>query len=786
MTTAPGTSALRLILTLLISTLLISCGGGKSAQEGNGAGIAFRLKWPVAKSVGLAPSGVDTIRMSVSGPSMATISKDFAASDGTGSITDVPVGSGRTITFQGFSGPAIIYQTDITNVTLVQGQTYDCGPVTMVYVSNSLSASTAPPTAPSGLGGTVASSTQIILLWVDNANNETGYKIERKTGADGAYAPVATVAANDTIYSDTSLSDSTTYYYRVRATNGVGDSGYSNEYSATTSAVAPASSYGISGTVTSGGSALAGATVTRSGNGTTTTTTDSGGNYSFSGVQNGSYTLTPGKAGYSFNPATLPVTVDGADLSALNFAAAAVSTIPAAPSGLSATVMSSSLVNLAWADNANNETGYMIYRKTGSAGTYGEIANVAANVTIYNDTTVSDSTTYYYRILATNGVGDSAVYSNEANAATPAPTYSISGTITSGGAAFAGATVTLTGSGSTATTTDSAGNYSFSGALNGDYILTPSKANYTFSPASLTVTVNGGNQSAMDFVATAVPLIPLAPSALAATAVSSNLINLSWKDNAGNETGYRIERAESGGAYAQIATVAANVTTYKDTVPAASTVFYRVQATSGVGDSGYSAEANVTTPVAGTPISPDLVTVTGTFNFSIGRFEVTQREWFAVMGTKPSNFTSCGPELDGLDCPVETVSWSEVQDFISTLNVLSGKNYRLPTEAEWQYAAQSGGLNEIYSGGGLVGDVAWYFGNSGNTTHPVGQKQANGLGIHDMSGNVWEWVNDWYNNSQKVIRGGCWKDPVTTQTTTFRTGFAPALKGNTIGFRLAM
>ncbi|MGB9082143.1 MAG: carboxypeptidase regulatory-like domain-containing protein, partial [Desulfuromonadaceae bacterium] len=395
MTTVPGPSALRLIITLIISTLLFSC-GGNSAQDGSGAGIAFRLKWPVAKSVGLVPSGVDTIRMSVSGPNMTTISRDFIVSDypNGGSITNVQVGSNRTITFQGFSGPSIIYQAVRSNVTLVGGVTYDCGIVTMTPVANSSTSDV--PTAPSGLGGTVASSNQINLLWVDNANNETGYKIERKTGADGTYALIAAVAANDTIYSDTTLSASTTYYYRVCATNDVGDSGYSNEYSATTSVVAPASSYSISGTVTSGGSALAGATVTRSGNGTTTTTTDSAGNYSFSGVQNGSYTLTPAKSGYTFDPQNRAVTLDGANLSAMNFAATAVSTVPTAPSGLNITAASSGFITLAWTDNAGNETGYKIERSV-SGGPYVQIDTVAANVTIYNDTALSASTTYSYR-----------------------------------------------------------------------------------------------------------------------------------------------------------------------------------------------------------------------------------------------------------------------------------------------------------------------------------------------------------------------------------------------------
>ncbi len=123
--------------------------------------------------------------------------------------------------------------------------------------------------------------------------------------------------------------------------------------------------------------------------------------------------------------------------------------------------------------------------------------------------------------------------------------------------------------------------------------------------------------------------------------------------------------------------------------------------------------------------------------FYIGKYEVTQGQWQAVMGSNPSSFSSCGA-----DCPVESVNLSDVQTFITTLNQLSGKNYRLPTEAEWEYAARSGGQSQEYSGGSDINAVAWYASNSGGTTHPVGQLQANGLGLYDMSGNVDEWVSD--------------------------------------------
>ncbi len=127
-------------------------------------------------------------------------------------------------------------------------------------------------------------------------------------------------------------------------------------------------------------------------------------------------------------------------------------------------------------------------------------------------------------------------------------------------------------------------------------------------------------------------------------------------------------------------------------------------------------------------------------DFSIGKYEVTQAQWRAVMGNNPSYFSGCD------NCPVEKVSWDDVQQFITILNSMTGKKYRLPTEAEWEYAARGGNQNRgyTYSGSNDIGSVAWYDVNSGSKTHAVGQKQANELDIYDMTGNVAEWCSDWY------------------------------------------
>jgi predicted phage tail protein len=189
-----------------------------------------------------------------------------------------------------------------------------------------------PPAAPSGLGATAVSSSQINLSWTDNANNETGFKIERCQNAGCSnFAQIATVGANVTTYSNTGLTPSTSYSYRVRATNASGDSAYSNTASATTQATA---------------------------------------------------------------------------------------TVPAAPSNLTATAVSTSQINLSWTDNSNNETNFNIERCQGNnCSNFVQIATTGANVVTFNNTGLARNTRYRYRVRASNAVGNSA-YSNIAAART--------------------------------------------------------------------------------------------------------------------------------------------------------------------------------------------------------------------------------------------------------------------------------------------------------------------------------------------------------------------------------
>lgn len=183
-------------------------------------------------------------------------------------------------------------------------------------------------------------------------------------------------------------------------------------------------------------------------------------------------------------------------------------------------------------------------------------------------------------------------------------------------------------------------------------------------------------------------------------------------------------------------------------------------------------------------------------SYYICKYEVTQALWRAVMGNNPSNFK-------GDNLPVECVSWDDCQTFINRLNSYTGRNFRLPTEAEWEFAARGGNYSRHYkySGSNYISDVAWYDGNSSNRTHPVGTKQANELGLYDMSGNVWEWCSDWYGSyssysqndptgpnsgSYRVNRGGSWRYGAWLCRSSCRFSSSPGLRFNFLGLRLVL
>ena len=183
-------------------------------------------------------------------------------------------------------------------------------------------------------------------------------------------------------------------------------------------------------------------------------------------------------------------------------------------------------------------------------------------------------------------------------------------------------------------------------------------------------------------------------------------------------------------------------------------------------------------------------------SFSIGKYEVTQEEWQAVMGSNPSHFK-------GAKRPVEKVSWEDCQEFIRKLNQMTGMRFRLPTEAEWEFAARGGNRSQgyKYSGSDNLGSVAWFKDNSSSQTNDVGQKSPNELGLYDMSGNVWEWCQDWYGSyssssqtnptggtsgSIRVRRGGSWNCIAWGCRSSLRFSNTPSNRDDDLGLRLAL
>lgn len=205
--------------------------------------------------------------------------------------------------------------------------------------------------------------------------------------------------------------------------------------------------------------------------------------------------------------------------------------------------------------------------------------------------------------------------------------------------------------------------------------------------------------------------------------------------------------------------------------------------------------------------------------YKIGKFEVTQKQWKTVMGSNPSFFKNCGD-----NCPVEQVSWNDVQEFLLILNQKTGKKFRLPTSEEWHTACRSGGspvvfnpiqLDYIYCGEDNANNVAWYNANSEAKTHPAGQKHPNRIGIHDMSGNVWEWVQDRYSEefdyfgvqtnfsrssrfkpripqneaeTKRMVHGGSWFSGLEDMSFFYSDvtlWLDPSYRGFMVGFRLA-
>ncbi len=236
--------------------------------------------------------------------------------------------------------------------------------------------------------------------------------------------------------------------------------------------------------------------------------------------------------------------------------------------------------------------------------------------------------------------------------------------------------------------------------------------------------------------------------------------------------------------YRSSSTTSASHTTYTETVAGVS--FKMVAIPGGTFSMGSNDGESDERPVHSVSLSA----------YYMGETEVTQALWQAVMGTNPSYHKNCD------QCPVEQVSWNDAQEFINKLNQKTGKRYRLPTEAEWEYGAR-GGEHYTYAGSNSIDGVAWYYDKSGSQTHPVKQKRANGYGLYDMSGNVYEWCTDWYASDYyskspdknpagpsagnwRVLRGGSWYGSSESCRVANRLNYFPSNSYIYNGLRLAV
>ena len=398
------------------------------------------------------------------------------------------------------------------------------------------------PVAPSGLRVTSVTSGSVVLAWTDNSGNESGFKIQRKQGATGTYTQIATPGANATTYTDndTALLDGTQYYYKVSAYNPAGDSPFSNEVNGITTLKSPTSL-----TATAVSSSQISLTWTDN------SASETGYKIEQSPVDNLHYTQvgTVGPNGTSYSATGLSeATKYYYRVRAYNAIATSAysseknattfSNIPAAPSGLRITSVTSGSVILAWTDNSNNETGFKIQRKQGATGTYTQIGTPGANATTYtdNDTALLDGTQYYYKVSATNSAGDSP-FSNEVNGITTlkSPT-SLTAT------AVSSSQINLTWTDNSASETGYKIEQSPVDDLHYTEIATVGPNGTSYSATGLSeatkyyyrvraynAIATSGYSSEKN--ATTFSNIPAAPSGLRITSVTSGSVILAWTDN---------------------------------------------------------------------------------------------------------------------------------------------------------------------------------------------------------------------------------------------------------------
>ena len=534
------------------------------------------------------------------------------------------------------------------------------------------------PSAPINLTTTPVSANQINVSWTDIANYEDGFKIERAPdngGGPSGWVQIATVGPNVTGYSNTGLSPNTTYWYRVRAYNADGNSAYGTQANGMTLPLPPSN--------------LAATTVSTN-QIQLSWIGDPGGENGFlverapdNGGSPGAWTQT---AGVGSNVTAYSDTGLAADATywyrvrAYNASGNSAygtqangMTLPLPPSNLAATAVSENQINLSWIGDPSGESGFLVERAPDNGGVPGawtQIASVGLTTTAYSDTGLSPNTTYWYRVRAYNGGGNSG-YSNQAGATTP-PVSAPSGLTATGVASNqinlawvdnsnyedGFAIERAPDNGGVPGSWAQVGSVSSNVTAYSDVGLLP-RTTYWYRVRAFNA--NGNSDSSNQAGATTLPLPPAAPSGLTATPLSGSQISLSWADNTNDETGFAIERApDSGGgpgAWAQITSVNSNVTTYTNTgLTTTTTYWYRVRAFNTGGYSPYSNEANATT----LPNLPD-----SWISPASGKWE-TAGSW--SLGVRPSIYL-LGVLITNDSSKTVTIDATTVSNYPSTMTI---------------------------------------------------------------------------------------------------------------------
>jgi hypothetical protein len=488
--------------------------------------------------------------------------------------------------------------------------------VKLVYAGNIVT----PPSAPSGLSATAAGASQINLAWTDNSNNEDNFIVARSTVSGGPYSDIATLGANVTSYNNTGLASSSTYYYVVRASNSAGSSANSAQAGATTSAAAPTAPSGLSATTVSSSQInLAWTDNSSNENGFVVgRSTASGGPYT-DVVTNSANVTAVNDSGLSANTTYYYVVraynAAGASANSTQASATTLPLPPASPSGLAATAVSSSQINLGWTDNSSNEANFIVARSTTSGGPYTDVATLGANTTSYSNTGLAGSTTYYYVVRASN-TGGSSANSAQASATTFAPAPAAPSGLSASATSASQVNLAWTDNSSNESgfvvgrATVSGGPYAdiVTNAANvTTFNNTGLSANTTYYYVVRAYNAAGASANSAQASATTLPLVPAAPSGLTAIAAGTTQIDLAWSDNSANETSFIVGRSTAnGGPYTDVATLGANVVGYSDTgLNAATTYFYVVRASNSGGSSANSAQASATTDAPTTDIIVD-------------------------------------------------------------------------------------------------------------------------------------------------------------------------------------